>query len=267
MLIKKAIILATGTGEQFYPLTKVLPKEVLPLADLPLVDYLVREIKDSDINEIVFVLEEGKKMIADYFKKGKEMKEVSLRFCFQQHSKGDGGAILKARNYIKKNNFAVLSPKHIFEGKSPVLGQLEKIFQTSQQPVIGLKRVSPEKKLFYDIVRVEKIANKLYKIKEIGLGTKANEPLSDLAIAGRFILTPDVFDYLGKTKVNKKGEKKLVDALNLMLKNGKVVYGYEFSGEWLECGQMIDWLKSNLYLSLKHPKYGPMLKDFLKKNL
>jgi len=264
MSIKKAIILAGGLGTRLYPLTKVLPKEILPLVNLPLIDYVVQEAKDSDISRIVFVLRENRKAMIDYFKKNEKLKGTSFSFSLQQFPKGNSDAILKAKNYIKKENFAVLFSGDVFERKVPVLSQLGKIFQTSKQPVIGLKKVSPEKIDSYNVVRVEKIANKLYKIKEIQEKPKPEQAFSDLAVVGRFILTPDIFNYIKKTRVNKKGEMGLTDTLNLMLKTGEVIYGYEVSGKWLECGSMIDWLKSNLYLSLKHPKYGPILKEYLK---
>lgn len=263
-MVKKAIILAGGLGTRLYPLTKVLPKEILPLANLPLIDYVVQEAKDSDISQIVFVLRENRKELTDYFKKNQKLKGISFSSCLQQLSKGNSDAILKAKNYIKKENFSVLFPNDVFESKVPVLSQLGKIFQTSKQPVIGLKKVSLERTASCNIVKVEKIANKLYKIKEIQEEPKPDQAFSDIAVVGRFILTPDIFNYIKKTKPNKKGERELIDTLNLMLKTGKVIYGYEVSGKRLECDCMVGWLKSHLYLSLKHPEYGPILRDYLK---
>lgn len=118
----------------------------------------------------------------------------------------------------------------------------------------------------YGVVKVDKIANRLYKIKDIIEKPKKQEDIpSDLAIVGRYIITPLVFDYLKKVSPNHKGEIILAEALRNMLKDGKIVYGYEMEGEWLECGNKSNWLKSNLRICLQHPEFGPMLKDYLKK--
>lgn len=287
--IKKTIIPAAGLGTRFLPLSKVLPKELLPLTDVPMVDFAVREIRDSEINKIIFVLSENKKIILDYFKqnkklenileknnhkkqylkvikeKEKEFENLSFTFSFQHLPKGDGDAVLKAKNYIKKEGFAVLFPDDIFESKDPPLNQLKKIFQTSQKPIVGLRKVPKDKVSSYGVVSVEKIANKLYKIKGIREKPAPEQVSSDLVIVGRYMLTPEIFGYLKKTKENKRGEIILAEALNLMINDGKMIYGYEISGEWLECGKKIDWLKSNLYLCLKHPEFGPILREWLRK--
>ncbi len=288
--VKKAIIPAGGLGTRFFPLSRVLAKEFLPLADRPLIDYAVEEAKQSDISRIVFVLSKNKKTILDYFKKNprvesllkkngrqkecldnfkqreEELAGLSFSSCLQPSPKGDGDAIAKARNFIKREGFAVLFPDEIFLAKEPAISQLKKIFQTGQNPVIGLKKISKEKISSYGVVSVERIANRLYKIKGIVEKPSLEEAPSDLAVAGRYILTPDIFSYLKKTKPNKKGEVILADAFDLMLKDGKVIYGYEMTGQWLECGKKIDWLESNLYFCLEHPKFGPVIRDFLKKN-
>jgi len=288
--IKKAIIPAAGLGTRFFPLTKILPKELLPLADKPLIDYVVKEAKDSEISQIIFVLAENKKFIFDYFKKNqklenilkknelkkealkilqekdKEFEELSFSYCLQAYPKGDGDAVMRAKNYIKRGAFAVLFPDDIFESKVPALSQLIKVFQTSQKPVIALRKVPPDRISSYGVVLVEKIANRLYKIKKIIEKPSPDDVGSNLVIGGRYILTPEIFNYLKKISSTKKDEVMLTEALNLAIEDGKIIYGYEISGEWLESGKMVDWLKSNIYLSLKHPEYGPILKEWLKKN-
>lgn len=287
--ITKAIIPVAGLGTRFLPLTKALPKELLPLTDEPLINFAVREAKYSEIDKIIFILSENKKIIYDYFKRNqklenilkkdnqkkkhlenlkkieKEFEKLVFSSSFQKVPKGDGDAVLRAKNQIKNEGFAVLFPDDVFESKVTALSQLKKIFQTSQRPIIGLKKVSKEKISSYGSVAVEKIANRLYKIKKIKEKAPSDEVLSDLVIAGRYILTPEIFNYLKRTQPDKKGEIILADALNLIIKDGKIVYGYEIDGEWLECGNIIDWMKSNLYLCLKHPQYGAILKEFLKR--
>ena len=288
MDIKKVIIPAGGLGTRHLPLTKVVSKELLPLVDEPMIAHIVREAVQSGMEEISFVLPQNKKSTFDYYKRRitleqilqknnkkdllavldkiqQEVQGVSFSLVVQQMPKGDGDAILRAEKKVGKNPFAVEFCDDVFLSKNPVLGQLKKIFETSQKPVIGLKSVAKEKTAFYGTAKVEKIARRLYKIKGIVEKPEPEQSPSNLVFCGRYIFTPEIFKYIKKTKPNKKGEVILAESLRLMLEDGKIIYGYEVEGEWLECGNMADWLKSNLYLCLHHPKYGPMLKEFLKK--
>lgn len=287
MDVKKAIIPAAGLGTRFLPLTKVLPKELLPLAGENMISYTVREAKDSGFSNIVFVYSGRNKIILDYFKKDlklekilkrrnkkemlKELKRIDEEFAelsfssvLQPEPRGDGDAVLRVKK-SSGESVAVLFPDDIIEAKTPAILQLGKIFKTSEKPVVGLKKVSKEKLPFYGVVDVEKIAHGLYKIKDIIEKPSLEEAPSDLAIVGRYILNSSVFDYLRRTRPNQNGEIILAEALKKMIKDGKIVYGYEIEGEWIECGNKIEWMKTNLYLSLRHPKYGPILKEFLKK--
>jgi len=291
MNIKKAIIPVAGLGTRFLPLTKAIPKPILPLADRPMIDYIVEEAKKSGIERVVFVLSNDKNNILDYFKKNsklenilekrnqkdilkslkdidKEIENISFSSVIQQNPKGDGDAILKAQKIIGKDACGVLFGDDIILSKIPALEQLSNIFKTCQKPIICLKRVSKDMLSSYGVVKVDKIANRLYKIKDIIEKPKKEEDApSDLAIVGRYIITPLVFEYLKKVNSNHKGEIILAQAFKDMLKDGKIVYGYEVEGEWLECGNKLNWLKSNLRICLQHPEFGPILKDYLKKIL
>lgn len=287
--IKKAIIPAGGLGTRFLPLTKVISKELLPLVDYPMISYTVREAKNSGIEQVVFVTAPlNNKQLMNYFKKTPKLEAVlkkrdqkdrletlqkatqefeGLTFSsvIQPSPKGDGDAILKAKKQIGKDPFGVLFHDDIFASRTPPLAQLKKVFAASQKIVVGLKRVSKEKVSAYGTMEIEKIANRLYKIKGIVEKPPLEKAPSDLVFCGRCVLTPEIFDYLEKTPPTKKGEIILVEAWNKMLEDGKIVYGYELEGEWLECGNISDWIRSNLYLCLQHPKYGPTLRDYFKK--
>ncbi|MBM4177567.1 hypothetical protein FJ208_02100, partial [Candidatus Gribaldobacteria bacterium] len=169
-----------------------------------------------------------------------------------------------AKKLIGKDNFAVAFPDDIFYSQTPALEQLLKVFATSQKPVIGLKKVEAEKLSSYGVVKVEKIANKLYQIKDIIEKPKKGEEPSSLAVCGRYALDNETLNYLSKVKPNQKGEIILAEAFKEMLLDGKVIYGVELEGEWLECGKIIDWLKSNLFMCLRHQDYAPILKKYLK---
>jgi len=285
--IKTAIVPVAGLSTRFLPLSKVVPKEFWPLVDKPVIQYIIEEIKNSGIEQIIFILSPKNKKIIDYIKPSlqlekllkerkkddslKELKEleklfesISFSFVVQKKALGDGHAVLQAANLIGDESFACLFADDIVESETPCISQLIKIFKTCQKPVLSLYRLPKEKISSYGVVSIEKIANRLFKIKEIIEKPKIEQAPSDLAIVGKYILTPEIFDYLRKIKPNEKGEIILANALNLMLKEGKIVYGYEFEGKWLECGNKIEWLKSHLYLSLNHPQYGSELRKFLK---
>lgn len=285
--IKKAIIPVAGLGTRFLPLSKVLSKEFFPLADKPAIQYVVQEIKDSGIEEIIFVISGHQKSILKYFQKSPELEKIlakrkkadllgelnafhnefrgiKMTFAIQKEPKGDGHAILQAAKYIKDEPVANSFGDDIMFSNPPALSQLMNIFKTCSAPVVGLRRLSKDKIPAYGSVAVEKISNNLYKIKKIIEKPQPNEIMSDLVIMGRHILTPDVFSYLKKAKPGRKGEIILAEVLSKMLDDGKQIYGYELSGEWLECGDKLKWMKSFLYLALKDPRYGEQLRQYLK---
>jgi len=292
MTIKKAIIPIAGLATRFLPLSKVVPKELWPLVDKPVIQYIIEEVKQSGIKEIIFVISPEKKIVFDYFKRYyfqktkklektlkerkknnllEELKEIenlcqniSFSFVFQKEPLGDGHAILQANKMINQEPVAVLFGDDLVDAKTPCLLQIINIFKTCQKPVLSLYRLPKEKISSYGVVEVEKIANRVFKVKKIIEKPLSEQAPSDLAIVGKYILTPEVFDYLKEAKPLKGKEIILADALNRMLKDGKVIYGYEFEGKWLECGNKKDWLKTNVFLSLKHPEYGPQIKEMLK---
>lgn len=257
------------------------------MADRPMIEYVVKDAKDSDVEQIIFVLSESKKCILEYFKRkpkleslleSRNQKEVLEKLqrqereyeklvfssVLQQSPKGDGDAILKAKSQVGKEPFGVLFADDVFSSKEPVLAQLKNIFATSQKMVIGLKKISKERLSSYGVVQVEKIANRLYKIKDIIEKPPIDKAPSDLAICGRYLLTPEIFSYLDKVTPTAKGEVILADALKMMLEDGKIIYGYDIEGEWLECGKTVDWIKSNLQVCLEHPEFGPKVREWLK---
>lgn len=287
-MIQKAIILTAGLSTRFLPLSKVLPKEMWPIAAKPMLQYIVEEAAASGINRIIFVISPGQRMVFDYFKKPaknlekilklkkkeavldrlksfeESFKGISFSFVVAKKPLGDGYAILQARRLVGKEPFAVLFDDDIVESKTPCLHQLVQVFKTCQKPVISLHRIARERLSSYGIVGIEKIANRFYKIKNIIEKPSPEEAPSDLSITGKYVLTPEVFNYLKKLTPNSRGEIILADALGKMINDGKMVYGYEYEGEWWECGNPQAYLETNFHFSLNHPEYGPKLKKFLK---
>ncbi|MEK7659004.1 MAG: sugar phosphate nucleotidyltransferase [Patescibacteria group bacterium] len=287
MEIKKAIIPIAGLGTRFLPLSKALSKEFFPLVDKPIIQYIVEEMKDSGIDEIVFVVSLGQKAILNYFNESpdiekilikrkkdnllKELKEfqkkfenISFSFVAQKNPGGDGHAILQAAKKIGKEPVAVSFGDDVVDSDIPIMSQLIDIFKTCNTPVVCLKSLPKEKIPAYGAVAVEKIANRLYKIKKIIEKPNPSEISSDLVIVGKYILTPEVFSYLKKASPSKKGEIILAEVFDKMLSEGKTIYGYEMKGEWLECGDKLRWLKSFFYFALKDERFGNELKQYLK---
>jgi UTP--glucose-1-phosphate uridylyltransferase len=291
MEVKKAIILIAGLGTRFLPLSKAVPKELLPLADKPNIQYLLEEALASGITEVIFVVRPGKKKeILEYFKKTPKLEKIlkerkknellkelaeledfsknfSFSFVSQKDPLGDGHAILQAKKLAGDQPCAVFFTDDIVDSKTPCLLQLLQIYKTCEKPIVALKKLPPEKLSHYGIVVAEKIASRLHKIKRVVEKPSLGSAPSDLAVLGRYIITPEVFQYLKKLSPNQKGEIILADALEEMSRDGKIIYGQEIEGEWLECGDKPRWLHSFLYFSLKHPKYGKDLKEYFKKHL
>lgn len=288
MEIKKAIIPIAGLGTRFLPLSKVLTKEFFPLVDKPIIHYIVQEVKNSGIQEIVFVVSPGQKKVLDYFAKNSDLEKLLIKrkkdsilkelrefedifkglefsLVVQKEQLGDGHAILQAAKFAKNEAIASSFGDDVVDcDDEPAMLQLINIFKTCNVPVLGLKRVPRDKISAYGSVAVEKIANRLYKIKKIIEKPTLDQVQSDFVIIGKHVLTPEVFGYLKTAKPSKKGEIILSEVLQKMLEEGKVIYGYELRGEWLECGDKLKWLKSFMYFALKDPKFKGELQQYLK---
>ncbi len=285
--IKKAIIPIAGLGTRFLPLSLAVSKEFFPLIDKPIIQYVFEEVKNSGIKEIVFVVSPRQKMIMNYFVKSPELEkllikrkkdkileelksfenmfeDISFSYVVQKTPLGDGHSILQAQKMAGANPVAVSFGDDVVVSQEPALLQLMNVFKTCNAPVIGLKPMPKEVIGAYGNVAVEKIAHGLYKIKKIIEKPTPSQIQSNLVIVGKYILTPEVFNYLKKAKPSEKGEIILGEVFDTMLNDGLPIYGYEIKGEWLECGDKLKWLKSFFYLALKDPVFGKDLKEYLK---
>lgn len=291
-MIKKIIIPIAGLGTRFLPLSNVVPKELFPLADKPVIQYIIKEARASGIKEIIFINRLDKKetenYIEKYFEKNPELekilkfrkkfdilnelkileklaKNISFSYAYQKKSLGDGNALLQAEKLVKNGAFAVSWADDVVESKIPCLLQLIKVFKKYKKPVLALYKIPKESFHFYGMAGIEKVANRVYKIKKIVEKPQTiKESPSNLAVVGKYIFTPRIFDLLKKASFNKNKEIITDEVLDKAIKDGEEVYGCEFEGKWLECGNKLAYLKSNFYLSLKHPQFGPPLKKYLK---
>ncbi len=275
-------------GTRFLPLTKTVPKELWPLVDKPVLQYIVEEAYESGIREIIFVNKPGNTLVNSYFEKKlkskktsyskykshfvrdlekleKISKNISFSHVFQKHPLGNSHAVLQAEKLVGNNPCAVLWADDVAESKIPCLKQLIKVFTKYKNPVIALCKVPKENFQFYGMIKGNKIAERTYKIKDFIEKPSIKESPSNLAIVGKYIITPQVFEYLRKTRFDLKSDITLSATLIEMAKDNKDIYGYEFEGKWLECGNKLAYLKSNFHLSLKDPRFGKELRKFLKK--
>jgi UTP--glucose-1-phosphate uridylyltransferase len=285
--VKKAIFPIAGMATRFLPLSKVISKELIPLVDKPLVHYNVDEALRGGIEEIQFVVRKNQKDVMSYFKENSDLekllevnnkkeelamlnglKEVlkSIKFSsvIQKKPSGDVDAIYAAKEFAKNEPVGVFFCDDIIYSKEQSgFEQLKEVYETCQRPVIALKKLPKDKISSYGVVDVEKIANGFYKIKGMVQKPKGEAP-SDLAMIGRMILTPDVFERFSNDKSMRQKDYSITQVLGKMAEEGSAIYGYEVKGEWLECGNKMLWFKSFLTLALDHPEFGPRIKEFLR---
>lgn len=286
--VRKAIVPIAGLGTRFLPFSKTLSKELFPLVDIPILQYLLKELKDSGIKEVIFVNRPDKKDILDYFKpenklkktlqrRGKkdllkEMAELEnlakgmiLRQVFQKEPLGAAHAVLQAKRYVKNEPCAVLWADDLVDSETPCTKQLIGAFEKYQRPIVALNRVPKESFKYYGMADVKKLSGRVFKINKLVEKPKTvAEAPSNLAVVGKYIITPDVFDAIRKIDFRLNEDFSLTEILSSIAEKGKSVYGYEFEGKWLECGNKLAYLKTNIYFILNHPIYGKEIKKFIK---
>ena len=285
--VLKAVIPVAGFGTRLLPLSKVIPKEFFPVATKPLLQYAIEEAKASGVQELIFVVNSNKKQVADYVRKSPSLERqleergqdqaleelhsfeklfegLKISLVSQTKPLGDGNAVLQAKKLVGNHPCFVLYPDDIIEGNTPCSLQLAAVYKTSEKPVIALAKLPQERLFSYGVVAAEKIATRLYKIKKIVEKPSPGTAPSELALVGRRVITPEVFEYLKKAKPNKNGEVVLTEVLGEMVRDGKIVYGHEIEGRWWEAGKKLDWLQTNLSFSLRDPEFGAELKKFLR---
>lgn len=282
-MVKKAVIPVAGLGTRFLPASKTVPKEMLPVVDKPLIQYMVEEVLASGIEGIIFVTRQGKFAIEDHFdmafeletileKRGKKellsiakglSKMIDIVSVRQKQPLGLGHAILCAKSLIFEDAFAVLLPDDLIYSKIPCTSQLLSIYQKTKSTVVAIERIPQELISKYGVITPEPIAERLYKAKNLVEKPLPQEAPSDLGVIGRYILTRDIFSILEHTPFGKGGEIQLTDALNELSQKG-TIYGYEFEGKRYDCGDKLGYLKANIVYGLRHPKLGKEFKAFLK---
>lgn len=282
MTIRKAVFPAAGFGTRFLPATKAIPKEMLPLVDKPLIQYAVEEAKLSGLEEIIIVTGMGKTAIEDHFdtsfeleillkERGKEellkmIQNISelVHFAYTRQKKplGLGHAIQITKNLVNGEPFAVFLGDDIIDSRVPAMKQMIRVYEKYGSSVLAVQKVPRDQTHMYGVIKAEQIAPKVYRVIDLVEKPKKSPP-SDLAIIGRYILTPEIFGALEKTKPGKGGEIQLTDALKVLIKTQEI-YAYEFDGQRYDAGDKLGFLKANLSYALKRPELKDDLKKFIK---
>ena len=282
-MIRKAIIPAAGFGTRFLPATKAIPKEMIPVVDTPTIEYVVREAVESGIDDILIIVSRGKRAIEEHFSPNSELEGVlesrnrvselahvrafdgvRLHFTWQHEQKGLGDAVLCGRLHVGNEPFAVLLGDTIMESYSsaPVTAQLLETHERYESSVIALQEVPPEIVSRYGIVGGEKLSTDLLELDRLVEKPSPESAPSRMAIAGRYVLTPAIFDILESLEPGKNGEVGLTEAVQQLLSIEKV-YGRRIDGRRHDIGNKLEFIKANVLLGLKRDDIGGELAAWL----
>ena len=279
MKVRKAIIPAAGLGTRFLPATKAQPKEMLPIVDKPTIQYIIEEAVASGIEEILIITGRNKKSIEDHFDKSVELEMelekagkqemldlvrgisdmVDIHYIRQKEPRGLGHAINCAKSFVGNEPFAVMLGDDVVESEVPCLKQLIDCFNEYKTTILGVQTVAPENVDKYGIVDGIHIEDRVYKVKRLVEKPVVEEAPSNVAILGRYIITPQIFEILENTKPGKGNEIQLTDALETLIRN-EAMYAYDFEGRRYDVGDKLGFLQATVEFALKREE---LREDFI----
>jgi UTP--glucose-1-phosphate uridylyltransferase len=286
MRVRKAVLPAAGWGTRFLPATKAQPKEMLPLVDKPIIQYAVEEAVASGIEQIIIVTSSQKRAIEDHFDLNLELEHLleargdidmvrqiraisdlaQIAYVRQKEQLGLGHAILVTKELIGHEPFAVLLSDDVVASERPCIGQLIHAYEETHSSVLAVAEVPREETCRYGIIAGEpvpgSIDQRLYKVSSVVEKPDPEEAPSNMAIIGRYILTPKIFDKLEQTPRGAGGEIQLTDAIEALMKE-QDVYGYAFEGVRYDAGTTMGWLKASVELALQRPDIGSEFREYL----
>jgi UTP--glucose-1-phosphate uridylyltransferase len=285
--VRKAVFPAAGWGTRFLPATKAQPKEMLPLVDKPIIQYAVEEAVAAGIEQVIIVTSSQKRAIEDHFdhsfelehlleEKGdiemlRKVRQISdlaqVAYVRQKEQLGLGHAVLMAKDLIGHEPFAVILPDDVVVGDRPCIGQLIHVYEQTHSTVVAVMEVPPEETSRYGVIGSEPSVDpldhgRLHKVTDIVEKPAHGEAPSNLAVIGRYILTPKIFDKLEQTQGGAGGEIQLTDAIKALM-DEQQVYAYEFEGTRYDAGTTMGWLKASVELALAKPDIGPEFRAYL----
>jgi UTP--glucose-1-phosphate uridylyltransferase len=281
--ISKVVFPVAGMGTRFLPVTKASPKEMLPIVDKPLIQYAVEEAIAAGLSEMVFVTGRSKRAIEDHFDKNYELEaeleargkthtlaklrsilpsEVSCVYTRQAEALGLGHAVLCAYPVVDHQPFAVILADDLIDGNPSALAQMVALYEKHQCSILGVERVDPAHTGSYGIVVAEPMSDRVSRVTGIVEKPKPEEAPSNLAVVGRYILTPRIFDLLREVTPGAGGELQLTDAIAALLKE-ETILAYEFDGVRYDCGSKLGYLQATMDYALKHPEVGEEFRSYL----
>ena len=283
MKVRKAVIPAAGLGTRMLPATKTVPKEMLPLVDKPVIQYIIEEAVSAGIEDILVVTNRAKSAMDDYFDyypeleerlgragKERELQEVrraadlaNIFYVRQKETKGLGHAIWRAKRFVGDEPFAVLLGDDIMRSQVPVIGQLITAAERYHASCVGVQQVSTEAIAKYSSVKVQPLEERIFQVEDMVEKPRPEEIFSNYAILGRYVLTPHIFDILEHLAPGYAGEIQLTDGLKALCKQEKMV-AVDFQARRYDTGNLKGFLEATIDFSLAHPETGAWLRDYIK---
>ncbi|HYG13994.1 MAG TPA: UTP--glucose-1-phosphate uridylyltransferase GalU [Methylophilaceae bacterium] len=281
--ITKAVFPVAGLGTRFLPATKASPKEMLPIVDKPLIQYAAEEAIAAGATELIFITGRNKRSIPDHFDKSYELeaeleassktkmldavrsilpKGITCVYIRQAEALGLGHAVLCAKRVVGNEPFSVILADDLIDGNPPVLQQMAELYEQQQSSILGVEDVLPAETASYGIVDATVISANVSQLKGIVEKPQPEDAPSTLAVVGRYILTPRIFDCLENIKPGKGGEIQLTDAIAALMQYEKVL-AYRFQGKRYDCGSKLGYVKANVEYAMRHPEIGPDFNKFL----
>lgn len=282
-MIRKAVIPAAGFGTRFLPATKSQPKEMLPIVDTPVIQYVVEEAVAAGITDVLMIIGKGKRAIEEHFDRSFQLETqllqkhkkaeleavrriselADIHFVWQKEMKGLGDAIYCARHHVQDEPFVVLLGDTVIDSTEPASRQLQRLFQEHDAPVVLVEQVDRKRVSRYGVIDAEQIEPHVYLVKDIIEKPSEEEAPSDLAIAGRYLFTPDIFEYISRTKPAKDGEIQLTEAMRMMVKK-RPIYALLLDGKRCDIGNKEGFIKTNIEFALKRDDIAKNLRQFIK---
>lgn len=283
-MIRKAVIPAAGFGTRFLPATKSQPKEMLPIVDTPVIQYVVEEAVASGITDILMVIGKGKRAIEEHFDRSFQLESqlleknktaeleavrrvsdlADIHFVWQKEMKGLGDAIYCGRFHVNDEPFAVLLGDTLMDSTVPATKQLLDVYEQYESPVVLLEEVERSRVSRYGVIDGAEISPGVYKVDDFVEKPAVEDAPSNLVIASRYIFTPDIFDYIADIGPDKGGEIQITDAMRMMVKD-RAMYGVRLEGRRCDIGNKEGFVKTNIEFALKRPDMAEGLKAYIKR--
>jgi len=283
MKVKKAVIPAAGLGTRMLPATKTIPKEMLPLVDKPVIQYIIEEAVASGIEDILVVTNRAKSAMDDYFDYHPELEErllasgkeqearivresadlANIFYVRQKETRGLGHAVWRAKRFVGDEPFAVLLGDDVMFSEKPVLGQLIGAAEKYECSVVGTQAVSDDRISKYSSLKISALEENIYRVHDMNEKPAPEQKFSNYAILGRYVLTPDIFDILENTPPGHGGEIQLTDGLQTLCRQ-QMMCAVDFVGKRYDTGNLTGFLEATIDYSLRHDETGQWLREFIK---